>query len=43
MFVTTLPIGVAYRYAVCCPLSFFIHLVDPPIQNQSYILHSDGC
>ena len=34
MFVTPLPIGVAYWFAVCCPLPLFLHLADPPIQNQ---------
>jgi len=43
MFVTSLPIGVAYWSTIRIPLSFFIHIVDPSIQNQSYILHSDGC
>ena len=28
---------------VALSLSLFIHLSDPPIQNQSYLLHSDGC
>lgn len=43
MFVTPLPIGVSYWSTVCSPLSFFIHLIDPPIQNENYLLQSDGC
>jgi hypothetical protein len=43
MFVTPLPIGVAYGFALFYPLPFFIHIDDPPIQNQNYLLHSDGC
>ena len=41
MFVTPLPIGIAYWSVACNPLSLFLHLVDTPIQNQNYLLHSE--